>query len=87
MGTYWLDVADRAARTFCQTAAGMLGVGALGILNVDWQAVASVSATAALASVLSSIGARGFGYDRTTASIVPDVGEIPSGKRGRTGAE
>ncbi len=83
MSTYWLDVLDRAARTFCQTAAGVLAANAIGVLDVDWQAVASVSATAALASLMSSIGARGFGYDRTTASIVPDVGEIPSGKRGR----
>jgi hypothetical protein len=75
--SYWLDVADRATRTAAQTAAGMLGAQALGVLEVDWQGIASVSAVAALASVLSSIGARGFGADTTTASIVPNISARP----------
>lgn len=83
--SYWLDVADRATRTFAQTAAGMLGAQALGVLDVDWQGIASVSAVAALASVLSSIGARGFGADATTASLVPNISArpIPSGRHAR----
>ena len=52
----WLRAAGiRALRTFAQTAAGMLTGEAVGILQVDWLAVLSVSATAAALSLLTSV--------------------------------
>lgn len=52
----WLKAAlVRAIRTICQTAVGMLSGSAVGILEADWVAVASVSAMAGVVSILTSI--------------------------------
>ena len=51
----WLKAAGiRALKTFAQTAVGMITVGAA-IQDIDWAVVASVSAVAAIASMLTSI--------------------------------
>lgn len=47
--------AIRAVKTVSQTAVGMLSGQMLGIMDVDWLAVASVSAMAGVVSVLTSI--------------------------------
>lgn len=53
----WLKAAGiRAVKTVAQTAVGMLAGETLGIMDVDWLAVASVSAMAGIVSVLTSIG-------------------------------
>lgn len=52
----WLKAAGiRAIKTFAQTMAGMLTGDMIGIMDVDWAAVASVAAVAALYSLLTSI--------------------------------
>lgn len=55
---YWLQwikpAGIRALKTFAQTAVGMITVGAA-IQDIDWALVASVSAVAAIASLLTSI--------------------------------
>lgn len=52
----WLRAAlIRAVRTFAQTAVGFLTGDAIGILEVNWPALLSVSAVAALASILTSL--------------------------------
>ena len=52
----WLAAAGiRALKTFAQTAVGMLTGELVGILDVNWVSVLSVSATAAVLSVLTSI--------------------------------
>lgn len=52
----WLKAAGlRAIRTFAQTAVAMLGGDMVGLMEVDWLAVLSVSATAAVVSLLTSI--------------------------------
>ena len=45
----------RAIRTAAQTAVALLGAGAVDVLALDWQALASVSAGAALVSLLTSL--------------------------------
>lgn len=45
----------RAIRTVAQTAVGMLSGNMIGIMDVDWIAVASVSAMAGLVSLLTSV--------------------------------
>lgn len=45
----------RAARTAAQAALGVLGAGAVDIIAVDWQALASIAGGAALVSILTSI--------------------------------
>lgn len=52
----WLHAAGvRAIKTVAQTAVSMLTGNMVGILEVDWLAVASVSAMAGIVSVLTSI--------------------------------
>ena len=52
----WLKAAGmRAIKTFAQTAVGMLTGDMVGVLDVDWVAVASVAAVAAITSLLTSV--------------------------------
>lgn len=51
----WIKAAGiRALKTFAQTAVGMITVGAA-IQDIDWLLIGSVSAVAAIASLLTSI--------------------------------
>jgi len=52
---FWKDSTWRSFRTFCQTLAAMLGGQAVNVLTADWLSMISVSATAALVSLLMSI--------------------------------
>lgn len=47
--------AVRAVKTVAQTAVGMLSGSAVGVLEADWVAVASVSAMAGVVSILTSL--------------------------------
>lgn len=70
MRIFFTETAERAVKTFCQTALGMLGVGGIGIMEVDWVSIVSVSMTALVISVLTSI----VTLDRAPASAGP--GEV-----------
>lgn len=52
---WWKAAGVRALKTFAQTAVALITVGSA-VTDVDWIAVLSVSATAAVASMLTSIG-------------------------------
>lgn len=45
----------RAVKTVAQTAVAMLGVGAVGVLDVDWVSVCSASLLAGIISLLTSL--------------------------------
>lgn len=66
---FWRDALERAIKTGLQAALAMLGTGVTGIIDVDWQNVASVSAVAAVVSLLTSIASNPVG-DRGTAAVV-----------------
>lgn len=52
----WIHAAGvRALKTMAQTAVGMLTGNMVGIMDVDWIAVASVSAMAGIVSILTSV--------------------------------
>lgn len=68
-GVFWADTAERAIKTFAQTLVALLGAGAIDILTVNWGQRFSVSAGAALVSVLTSIASAGSG---NSASLVVD---------------
>lgn len=53
--TWFKAALIRAIKTVCQTAVGMLSGSAVGLLDADWVAVASVSAMAGVISILTSI--------------------------------
>jgi hypothetical protein len=52
---YWDYAGERAVKTVAQVAIATIGVGAAGILEVDWLNVASVSALAGIMSLLTSV--------------------------------
>lgn len=52
---FWAAAAERALKTVAQSVVAVLGVGAVGILSVDWVQTLSVAAAAGLASILTSI--------------------------------
>lgn len=52
---FWAGAAERALKTVAQSVAAVLGVGAVGILSVDWPQTLSVAAAAGLLSILTSI--------------------------------
>lgn len=52
----WVKAAGiRAVKTGAQTLASLIGTGAVGILALDWPQMLSVTATAMVLSVLTSI--------------------------------
>jgi len=55
---------ERAAKTVAQTALATIGSAAIGVLDVDWLMVASVSALAGIMSLLTSV----LQYDRKPVS-------------------
>jgi len=61
---YWDYAGERAIKTCAQVAIATIGVGAVGILEVDWVNVGSVSALAGVMSLLTSV----LQYDRKPVS-------------------
>lgn len=52
----WIKAAlVRAIKTAAQTAVALIGTNAIGITGVDWLAVASAAALAAVVSLLTSV--------------------------------
>lgn len=60
---YHAFATERALKTWAQTALATIGVGAAGILSVDWVNVLSVSTLALIMSLLTSV----LTYDRPKA--------------------
>lgn len=70
---FWLDAAERAAKTAAQVLVGLLVGSATGLLGLDLLSTASTVGTAVLVSVLTSVISVGVG-DKGTASLVPLAG-------------
>lgn len=52
----WIKAAGiRAIKTGAQTLASLIGTGAVGILELDWPQMLSVTATAMVLSILTSV--------------------------------
>jgi hypothetical protein len=60
---YWAYAGERAIKTVAQTALAAMSVGAVGVFDVDWLNVVSVSALAGIMSLLTSV----LQYDRRPA--------------------
>lgn len=70
-GAYWTATAERAVKTVAQSAAALLVGNGVGILDVDWSQIGSVSALAGIVSVLTSVASAQIGGDGP--SVGPEV--------------
>ncbi len=69
---FWIAAAERAIKTFAQTAVALVGGDSiLSIVDIDAGAIAGVSATAALVSILTSLASTRQGSG-DSPSLVPD---------------
>lgn len=80
---FWKATLERAIRTFAQTFAALLVADPLiGAVEFDWLDAASVSGLAALASVLTSVGASAVtqapGPSFTDAEVLNPTGVVPT---------
>ena len=57
---FWIATSERAIKTFCQALVGLFVAGVT-VLKIDWQQGLAVAATAAVASVLTSIASYSMG--------------------------
>lgn len=58
---FWIAASERAVKTFAQTLVALIGTGAVGVLEIDWLQMLSISATATILSILSSVASSNFG--------------------------
>lgn len=78
---FWAAAAERAIKTFAQTAVALLGSDAVGLFDVNWASVASASGMAAVVSILTSIASSGVGNvgpSLTSEVLTPPAPEIPA---------
>lgn len=53
---WWKAALVRAVKTMAQTAAALIGTGAVGFTDLDWIRILSISGVAGLLSLFTSIG-------------------------------
>ena len=72
---FWQSVAERAIKTFAQSAASILISAGVGLLAADWVGCVSAAGMAMLISVLTSIasGASTDGSPSLAAEKLPDA--------------
>lgn len=69
---FWIDAADRAIRTFAQALLATITVGDA-VYHVDWAAGLGIAATAAIASLLTSVATSKVGDAGTAAIVAPNA--------------
>ena len=74
---FWIDAADRAARTFAQALLATITIGDA-VYSVDWQAGLGIAVTAAIASILTSIATSKVGAAGTPAVVIPAAEATPT---------
>ncbi len=70
--TFLAGVAERAVKTAAQTAVALLAADGVNLLSLDWSAAGATVGTAALLSVLTSIGSLTIG-PAGSPSLVDDT--------------
>ncbi len=71
---FWRGAAERALKTFAQSLVAVIGVGAVGLLDVDWIGALSAALLATVISLLTSIGNADFTAGETPVVIERDGG-------------
>lgn len=74
---FWKDTVERVVSTVAQAATGVLTAGGLGLFDVDFKNVLSVSLLAGLVAFAKSIAATYIG-DPGNASLVPSLAAYPT---------
>lgn len=73
---FWRAAGERAIKTIAQTAIAVIGVDALiSVVDIDWQYIAGVSATAGILSVLTSVASNGVGAPGPSLGQETEVSE------------
>ena len=72
---FWKGAGERALKTFAQALVAVIGVGAVGLLDVDWLGALSAALLATVISLLTSIGNADFTAGQTPVIIEHDGGE------------
>ncbi len=67
--SFWKQTAERAIKTAAQVALSFFVVGQTGVLDVDWQQFASVTAVAGIASVLTSMVSSGVNDPENPSAV------------------
>lgn len=75
---FWKDTVERVVATVAQAATGVLTAGGLGLFDVDFTSVLSVSLLAGLLAFAKSVAATYIG-DPGNASFVPSLAAYPTG--------
>ena len=78
---FWQDAAERAFKTFAQALLSVLTVSGITVLNLNWTDALAISATATLASFLTSVVSAKVSSTET-ASLVQDVVYDPHSNTG-----
>ena len=71
---FWRGATERALKTFAQALVAVIGVGAVGLLDVDWIGALSAALLATVVSLLTSIGNADFTSGQTPVVIEHDGG-------------
>ena len=71
---FWRGATERAVKTFAQALVAVIGVGAVGLLNVDWIGAISAALLATVISLLTSIGNADFTAGQTPVVVEHDGG-------------
>lgn len=74
---FFSDAAERAISTFIQTLLVLIGSDTANLLTLDWKGILAASVSAAVLSVLKSVGAVNFG-NAGTASLSKAVIAAPA---------
>lgn len=74
MKTFFIDMAERAIKTFAQTLLGFVAVQGAAFADIDWATALSVSGVATLASLLTSVASYKVG-DKGTCSVIKKEGK------------
>ena len=71
---FWRGATERGVKTFAQALVAVIGVGAVGLLDVDWLGALSAATLATVISLLMSIGNADFTSGQTPVVIEVDTG-------------
>ena len=72
---FWASTFERAVKTFAQAAVALIGTGAAGVTELDWQQIGSVSLVAAIVSILTSLASDRIG--QPGPSLVREAVQVP----------